>query len=111
MMQYLAWRVLVGLNRTITISFLIVGHTKFSPDWCFGLIKRSFQRTAVGCLDIKRLFWRTAVGCLDDIIGVVERSAEVNHAQLVAKQNGELIVHTYNWAEFTPTLSRPHSNV
>ena len=28
------------------------------------------------------------VGCLDDIVGVVARSAEVNHAQLVAKQNG-----------------------
>ena len=30
-MQYLAWRVMVGLNQKITLSFLIVGHTKFSP--------------------------------------------------------------------------------
>ena len=51
MMQYLAWRVLVGLHRTITISFLIVGHTKFSPDWCFGLFKQKFRRTKVSCLD------------------------------------------------------------
>ena len=32
MMYYLAWRVLVGLNDEITLSFLLVGHTKFSPD-------------------------------------------------------------------------------
>ena len=38
-------------------------------------------------------------GCLDDIVGVVARSAEVNHAQLVAKQNGEVLVPTYNWSE------------
>ena len=23
----------------------------FYPDWCFGLLKRAFRRTAVGCLD------------------------------------------------------------
>ena len=84
MMQYLAWRVLVGLHHSITISFMIVGHTKFAPDWCFGLFKR--------------MFWRTVVGCLD-IVSVVARSAEVNHAQLVAKQNGKVLVPTYNWSQ------------
>ena len=64
---------------------MIVGHTTFVPDWCFGLFKQMFQRTVVGCLD--------------DIVGVVARSAEVNHAQLVAKQNREVLVPTYNWAE------------
>jgi hypothetical protein len=29
----------------------------------------------------------------------VERSVEVNHAQLVGKQNGEVVVPTYNWAD------------
>ena len=59
-MQYLAWRILTGLNK-ITLSLLIVGHTKFSPDWCFGLFKQAFRRTKVGCLD--------------DIARVVEESA------------------------------------
>lgn len=85
-MQYLAWRVLVGLHRTITISFLIVGHTKFSPDWCFGLFKQKFRRTKVSCLD--------------DIVRVVEGSAEVNHAQLVATQSNDVLVPTYNWSQF-----------
>ena len=86
MMQYLAWRILVGLHRTITISFLIVGHTKFSPDWCFGLFKQRFRRTNVSCLN--------------DIVRVVESSAEVNHTQLVATQDNNVLVPTYNWSQF-----------
>ena len=73
----------MGLNDNITVSFLIVGHTKFAPDWCFRLLKRVFRRTRVGCLD--------------DIVRVVEESAEVNHAQLVGAQDGTVIVPTYNW--------------
>ena len=85
-MQYLSWRVMVGLNKKITVSFLIVGHTKFSPDWCFGLFKQAFRRTKIGCLD--------------DIVRVVESSAVVNHAQLVGTQDGEVLVPTYDWAKF-----------
>ena len=80
-MQYLAWRVLSGLNKSITLSFLIVGHTKFSPDWCFGLFKLAY--------------WRTKIGCLDDIVRVVEKSAEANHAQFVGTQDGRVLVPTY----------------
>lgn len=86
MMQYLAWRVLAGLHKTVKISFLIVGHTKFSPDWCFGLIKQKLRRTNVNCLD--------------DIVKVVESSAEANHAQLVGTQNGDILVPTYNWSSY-----------
>ena len=84
-MQYLAWRVLVGLNKKITLSFLIVGHTKFSPDWCFGLFKQAYRRQKIGCLD--------------DIARVVE-SAVVNHAQLVGSQDGTVLVPTYDWTQF-----------
>ena len=80
-MQYLAWRVLVGLNETITLSFLVVGHTKFSPDWCFGLFKQAYRRAKIGCLE--------------DIVKVVESSAVVNHAQLVGTQDGKVVVPTY----------------
>ena len=40
MVGYLLWRVLTGLHDNITLSFMIAGHTKFSPDWCFGLLKK-----------------------------------------------------------------------
>ena len=85
-MQYLAWRVLVGLNETITLSFLVVGHTKFSPDWCFCLFKQAYRRAKIGCLE--------------DIVKVVESSAVVNHAQLVGTQDGKVVVPTYDWAQF-----------
>ena len=74
------WRVLVGLHEEITLSFLLVGHTKFAPDWCFGLIKQKYRRTIVGCLD--------------DIKEVVDKSADVNYTQLVGSQEGGTIVPT-----------------
>ena len=36
MVGYLLWHVLTGLHKNITLSFMITGHTKFSPNWCFG---------------------------------------------------------------------------
>ena len=83
MLHYLMWRVMVGLHHHINLSFLIVGHTKFSPAWCFGLLKQRFRRTRVACLA--------------DLEQVVNVSAEANTAQLVGTQSGEVVVPTYNW--------------
>ena len=83
MLHYLIWRVMVGLHHRVNISFLIVGHTKFSPDWCFGLLKQRFRRTKVSTLS--------------ELEHVVNISAEANIAQLVGTQSGEMIVPIYNW--------------
>ena len=40
------------------------------------------------------------IGCLDDIVKVVESSAVVSHAQLVGTQGGQVIVPTYEWAQY-----------
>ena len=40
MVGYLLWRVLTELHKNITLSFMITGHMKFLPDWCFGLLKK-----------------------------------------------------------------------
>ena len=85
-MQYLMWRVLSGLHKTITLSFMITGHTKFSPDWCFGLLKRRYRATYVSSLK--------------DIERVVEESSSVNICQLVGTQDGDIIVPVYDWARF-----------
>ena len=74
---------MVGLHKEITISFLLVGHTKFSPDWCFGLFKR--------------LFKRTKASTLEEIAGVVRRSATVNYSQVVGSYDGTSSVLFYNW--------------
>ena len=47
LLQYLMFRVLTGLHDKIELSFLVVGHTKFSPDGYFGLIKRHYRRSQV----------------------------------------------------------------
>ncbi len=51
MVQYLLWRSMTNRHTNITLSFLVVGHTKFSPNWCFGLLKRLYRRTVVGSLN------------------------------------------------------------
>ena len=86
MMQYLMWRVMIGLHHSITISFLVVGHTKFSPDGCFGLLKREFRRTEVSTLA--------------DLEQVVRSSAIVNETQLVGTQSGEPILPIRDLASF-----------
>ena len=50
-MSYLAWRVMNGLHHDIELNFLVAGHTKFTPELCFGLVKKTFQRTRVSSLD------------------------------------------------------------
>lgn len=50
MLGYLVWRIIKGLNETITLSFLPVGHTKFSCDWAFGLLKKRFRLSKVSSL-------------------------------------------------------------
>ena len=84
--QYLMWRVLTGLQQCVTLSFMMVGHTKFAPDWCFGLVKRRLRRERVSCLS--------------DVAAAVEVSAEANTAVLVGSEDGTPYVPVYNWSAF-----------
>ncbi|ELU14415.1 hypothetical protein CAPTEDRAFT_217555 [Capitella teleta] len=51
---HLAWRVATGLHKSITLNFLVAGHTKFAPDLCIGLLKQEFRRHAVSSLECMR---------------------------------------------------------
>ena len=91
----------MGLHNSITYSFLPVGHTKFSPDWCFGLLKQRLRNSKVDRSE--------------DLVGVVEKSSSVNIAQLNGTQKGEVLVKTYNWEEIlspafkkVPQIKRLH---
>ena len=83
MVQYLLWRVMTGL---ITLSFMVPGHSKLSPDWCFGLLKKRYRRTKV-----------------DGLVRVVNESAAVNVAHPTALEDGRLVVKTYDWQEYFAT--------
>ena len=93
MIHYLLWRALTNRHSNITLSFLPAGHTRFLPDWCFGLLKRQYRRTKVGSLQA--------------IAEVVNKSAECNFAQLVSREDGSTIVPTFDWTDFfAPRLKR-----
>ncbi len=92
MLQYLTWRILTGRHTKITISFLVVGHTKFAPDWCFGLLKQKYRRTQIGSLT--------------GLAAVVNKSAECNFSQLVATEDGNTLVTAYDWTSFFATKFR-----
>ncbi|XP_011662879.2 uncharacterized protein LOC105437692 [Strongylocentrotus purpuratus] len=86
MLQYLCWRVESNLHKSVSISFLPVGHTKFAPDWCFGLLKQRYRKTKVSCLQ--------------DIVNVVDSStvSGVNIPQLVGNEKGDVFVKVYDWS-------------
>ena len=82
--SYMMWRVLMGLHHRISIHFLVAGHTKFSPDWCFGLLKQRFRRTPVSSLE--------------QLAECVRNSTlkRVNVPQIVGSENGPADVPSYD---------------
>ncbi|KAL8585061.1 hypothetical protein ACOMHN_013077 [Nucella lapillus] len=98
---YMAWRVQRGLHSDITINFMPPGHTKFAPDWCFGLLKRCFRR-------------QDDVSSLDDLARTVELStptSRVNIPQLVGREDGTVMVPTYNWQEYLTPAYKQLKNI
>ncbi|ELT88897.1 hypothetical protein CAPTEDRAFT_206332 [Capitella teleta] len=82
-LYYLAWRVAMGLHKTIGLHFMVAGHTKFAPDWCFGLLKQAFRRSKVDSLE-----------CMES---VVNGSAACNIAQPIGWEDGRVVVPVYDW--------------
>ena len=77
---------MTGLSDSITLSFMIVGHTKFTPDSCFGLLKQQFRRTHVETLS--------------DIAEVVKKSAVCNDVEVVGWEDGVVQIPTYDWCSY-----------
>ena len=71
---------MTGLHTEITLSFLVVGHTKFASDWFFDYFKRLYRRTKMGSLKV--------------VAQVVNNSARY---KLVCDENGKIFVLTYDW--------------
>lgn len=83
----------MGLHKTITLNFLIAGHTKFAPNWCFGLPKKAFRRNVLPCQSV-----------LED---VVNGSSTVNVAQVVGREDGTNLVPVSNWQTFFNGSCKP----
>src|SRR4051812_8043370 len=87
MIQYLAWRVLKGKHKKITYSFMVPGHTKFSPDGFFGLFKLKLKNSEVDDLE--------------DLVRVVETStSRYNCAQTIYDKENKRMVFFFKWSDF-----------
>ena len=96
---YLAWRIATKLHRSVKYSFLIAGHTKFGPDRCFGMLKKSYKVNFI-C-------------SLYELAGMVDASSStgVNKAQLVATHDGRIIVPVYDWSTFLGQYFKKITNI
>lgn len=63
LLHYLLWRILTSRNETISFNFLLTGHTKFSSDRNFGVLKAKYAKAIVDCQE--------------DLIEVVNKSSPV----------------------------------
>jgi hypothetical protein len=86
MLQYLMWRIHTGRNSSVSLHFMIAGHTKFAVDWGFGLLKRKFRKTKVDCLA--------------DLAKVINDSSHVNIPVQVGDETGRSFVTMYDWSTF-----------
>ena len=94
---YYLWRVINGLHSSINYDFLLPGHTKFAPDWCFGLVKQKTRRTFISSLF--------------DIARAVEESASVNVAEFVGLHNGTVCVPTFDWVTYLGQFFKKLPNI
>lgn len=60
--HYLLWRALTGRHKSLTLSFMLVGHTKFAPDRFFGLIKRKYRMSTISSMiELERVVKESSV--------------------------------------------------
>ena len=94
--QYLMWCVLSGHQESIELSFMLVGHTKFSPDRLFGSFKKAFRRSTVSTIDE---------------IEQVVRMSTIHGYQLIRDASGKLLVTYYRWTVFFTKFFKPIPNI
>ena len=94
---YYLWRVNNGLQSSINYDLLLPGHTKFAPDWCFGLVKQKTRRTFISSLF--------------DIARAVEESASVSVAEFVGVHNGTVRVPTFDSATYLGQFYKKLPNI
>ena len=94
-LAYLIWRAITGCYKSISLNFLITGHTEFAHDWCFGLLKQKFCREPVSSLK--------------EVEATVHHSTlqDVNIPQLVGDEGGMVFVPMYDSQAFLIAFSKP----
>ncbi|RUS70890.1 hypothetical protein EGW08_021353 [Elysia chlorotica] len=96
-LQYLACALSQGCTPASPFHFMLPGHTKFAPDWCFDILKRAFRKAEVHTLQ--------------DLANVINTSTKsgINKAVMVGNEKGAIYVWTYDWQSFFRKHSKPFS--
>lgn len=101
MIRYGIWRIMTGRHRSIEFSLMEAGHTKFSPDWHFGLWKMKWRHSTAETLD--------------EVAESVRRSSRNGHNIPQLINDAERPVAFYDWASFfeaffkkLPSISKFH---
>jgi len=99
LIQYLMYRVLTSLHSKIEMSFLVVGHTKFSPDSHFGLIRQRYRNSAVYTYN--------------QLAKVVEESAEGNYNACQRYSSGVSMPRIIyrDWSAWLSKFFKPIPNI
>ena len=80
------WHVTVGLSSHIELAFMVAGHTKFGPDYGFGVFKRLYHHAKVNTVDVCSL---------------MEKS-KLLIAEAVGTEQGKVLIPCFDWqAKFT----------
>lgn len=101
--QYLMCRVITGKNESIELSFMLTGHTKFSPDRFF---EKVFRRSSVSTLsDIHMYMYNVEL--------VMKRSTKTdqNIPQRLHSSGGETLVTFYQCSEHLSQYFRSIPNI
>jgi len=90
-LQYLMWRVVTGLSSRIELAFMISGHTKFGPDYGFGIFKR--------------LYRHAEVNSVDEVCNLMSGS-KLLIAEPVGTEQGEVRIPCYDWQSKFASLGK-----
>ena len=98
LIHYLLWRTMTGRHRSAELSFMLVGHTKFSPDRFFGLIKKTYRLSTISTInELQRVVRRSSV--------------EQTIPQLIRDIFGVLQVTFHQWTMFLSNFYTPIPNI
>lgn len=92
LLHYLLWRVMRKMNKSIKLNFLLTGHTKFSPDRNFGIVKSKFSKSIVNCQE--------------DFIEVINASSPNKFNIAVPTKDPKTKVRNGFWAEWDKYLQQ-----
>lgn len=96
-LQYAMWRVILGLHVRIHYGLMVAGHTKFAPDWHFGIWKAKWRYS-----DAESLL---------DIADSVESSSRSGHNIPHRVDDVENPVLFYDWKAYLDTYFKPLKNI